>query len=161
MVKKTPSVFLEDVPRLSPDREMMSSISLIAAKIINRGFDDMDSVYASPEDFRSMKQRDSIRGLHLLEYFVGCCHQLGTTGHGNGTVYALPRNEVDSDVSYIFLVLKVMFALVHLFPFVVMQLPSMEVFVGTVSELCAKHADSPFITIKRKTNEAPQDPVDD
>ena len=37
----------------------------------------MDSIYASPEDFHQMKQRDKIRGLHLLEYFVNKCHQLG------------------------------------------------------------------------------------
>jgi hypothetical protein len=37
----------------------------------------MDSIYASPEDFRQMKQRDKIRGLHLIEYFVNQCHQLG------------------------------------------------------------------------------------
>ena len=37
----------------------------------------MDSIYASPEDFHQMKQRDKIRGLHLLEYFVNQCHQLG------------------------------------------------------------------------------------
>jgi hypothetical protein len=42
-----------------------------------KGFDDMDSIYASPEDFHQMKQRDRIRGLHLLEYFVNQCHQLG------------------------------------------------------------------------------------
>lgn len=35
------------------------------------------------------------------------------------------------------------------------------VFVGTVSEFCVKHADCPVITIKRKADEAPQDPVDD
>jgi hypothetical protein len=37
----------------------------------------MDSIYASPEDFHQMKHRDKIRGLHLLEYFVNQCHQLG------------------------------------------------------------------------------------
>lgn len=41
------------------------------------GFDDMDSIYASPDDFKSMKQRDRVRGLHLLEYFVNRCHQIG------------------------------------------------------------------------------------
>lgn len=41
------------------------------------GFDDMDSIYASPEDFKSMKHRDKARGLHLLEYFVTKCHEIG------------------------------------------------------------------------------------
>jgi hypothetical protein len=35
------------------------------------------------------------------------------------------------------------------------------VFVGTVSEFCVKHAECPVITIKRKANEAPRDPIDD
>ena len=35
------------------------------------------------------------------------------------------------------------------------------VFVGTVSEFCAKHAECPVITIKRKPDETPEDPVDD
>lgn len=37
----------------------------------------MDSVYASPEDFKSMKHRDKAKGLHLLEYFVNKCHEIG------------------------------------------------------------------------------------
>ena len=35
------------------------------------------------------------------------------------------------------------------------------VFVGTVSEFCAKHAECPVITIKRREDETPDDPVDD
>ncbi|PHU19637.1 Universal stress protein A-like protein [Capsicum chinense] len=41
------------------------------------GFEDMDSIFASPEDFKGMKNRDKIRGLHLLEYFVNRCHEIG------------------------------------------------------------------------------------
>ncbi|KAK3404373.1 hypothetical protein EUGRSUZ_K00690 [Eucalyptus grandis] len=41
------------------------------------GFDDMDSVYASPDDFKSLKQRDKARGIHLLECFVNRCHEIG------------------------------------------------------------------------------------
>lgn len=41
------------------------------------GFDDMDSIYASPDDFQSMNNRDKKRGLHLLEYFVHRCHEIG------------------------------------------------------------------------------------
>ncbi|KAK3444442.1 hypothetical protein EUGRSUZ_A00139 [Eucalyptus grandis] len=41
------------------------------------GFDDMDSVYASPDDFKSLKQRDKARGIHLLECFVKRCHEIG------------------------------------------------------------------------------------
>ncbi|KAB2075710.1 hypothetical protein ES319_A07G240000v1 [Gossypium barbadense] len=41
------------------------------------GFEDMDSIYAFPEDFKTMKHRDQTRGLHLLEYFVTRCHEIG------------------------------------------------------------------------------------
>lgn len=43
-------------------------------------FDDMDSIYASPDDFKSMKRREKARGLHLLEYFVNRCHDIGVGG---------------------------------------------------------------------------------
>lgn len=35
------------------------------------------------------------------------------------------------------------------------------VFLGTVSEFCVKHAECPVITIKRKADETPEDPVED
>ncbi|KAI3890866.1 hypothetical protein MKX03_025883 [Papaver bracteatum] len=41
------------------------------------GFDDMDSIFASPADFQALKSRDRKRGLHLLEHFVERCHQIG------------------------------------------------------------------------------------
>lgn len=41
------------------------------------GFDDMDSIYASPEDFKSLTDRDRAKGLHLLAYFVTRCHEIG------------------------------------------------------------------------------------
>lgn len=41
------------------------------------GFDDMDSIYASPDDFKSLQHRDKARGIHLLEYFVHRCHEIG------------------------------------------------------------------------------------
>jgi len=41
------------------------------------GFDDMDSIYASPDDFRQMRERNKAKGLHLLEFFVKKCHDIG------------------------------------------------------------------------------------
>ena len=40
----------------------------------------MDSIYASPDDFKRMRDRDKIRGLHLLEFFVERCNQIGVPG---------------------------------------------------------------------------------
>lgn len=50
---------------------------MVYCHIFGLGFDDMDSMYASPEDFRNMNHRDKVRGLHLLEYFVNRCHEIG------------------------------------------------------------------------------------
>ncbi|XP_028772279.1 universal stress protein A-like protein [Neltuma alba] len=116
------------------------------------GFDDMDSIYASPDDFKNMKQRDRVRGLHLLEYFVSRCHQIGVAceawiRHGD------PKEVICHEVTRVrpdFLVVGSR----GLGPF-------QRVFVGTVSEFCVKHAECPVITIKRRVDETPQDPVDD
>lgn len=37
----------------------------------------MDSIYASPDDFRNMRERNKANGLHLLEFFVNKCHEIG------------------------------------------------------------------------------------
>ncbi|XP_047968580.1 universal stress protein A-like protein [Salvia hispanica] len=116
------------------------------------GFDDMDSIYASPDDFKTMKRRDKIRGLHLLEYFVNHCHEIGVACEAwikigdPKEVICHEANRVQPD----FLVLGSR----GLGPF-------QKVFVGTVSEFCVKHADCPVIAIKRDASETPQDPVDD
>lgn len=41
------------------------------------GYDDMDSIYATAEDFKNMKERERIRGVHLLEYFIKRCNEIG------------------------------------------------------------------------------------
>lgn len=37
----------------------------------------MDSIYASPDDFRQLRERNKAKGLHLLEFFVKQCHEIG------------------------------------------------------------------------------------
>ncbi|KAH6781718.1 Adenine nucleotide alpha hydrolases-like superfamily protein [Perilla frutescens var. frutescens] len=116
------------------------------------GFDDMDSVYASPEDFRTTKCRDKIRGLHLLEYFVKHCHEIGIACEA-WIKKGDPKEVICHEVNRVqpdFLVVGSR----GLGPF-------QKVFVGTVSEFCVKHADCPVIAIKRNAAQAPQDPVDD
>ncbi|ERN06679.1 hypothetical protein AMTRI_Chr01g112430 [Amborella trichopoda] len=116
------------------------------------GFDDMDSIYASPEDFRDMKHRDKIRGIHLLEYFVSQCHDLGIACEGwikKGDPKEVICHEVKNVRPDILVV-----GCRGLGPF-------QRVFVGTVSEFCSKHAECPVLVVKRKPDETPQDPVDD
>ncbi|KAG6390063.1 hypothetical protein SASPL_151541 [Salvia splendens] len=116
------------------------------------GFDDMDSIYASPEDFKTMKRRDKIRGLHLLEYFVNHCHEIGVACEAWIKI-GDPKEVICHEATRVqpdFLVLGSR----GLGPF-------QKVFVGTVSEFCVKHADCPVIAIKRDASENPQDPVDD
>ncbi|KAL0351016.1 UNVERIFIED_CONTAM: Universal stress protein A-like protein [Sesamum radiatum] len=116
------------------------------------GFDDTDSIYASPADFMIMKHRDRIRGLHLLEYFVKQCNEIGVACEA-WVKKGDPKEIICHEVKRVqpdFLVLGSR----GLGPF-------QKVFVGTVSEFCAKHADCPVIAIKRNAAETPQDPVED
>ncbi|CAO2833298.1 unnamed protein product [Amaranthus hypochondriacus] len=116
------------------------------------GFDDIDSIYASPDDFKSMNNRERKRGLHLLEYFVSRCHEIGIACEAwirKGD----PQETICHEVKQVqpdFLVVGCR----GLGPF-------QRVFVGTVSEFCVKHAECPVITIKRLAEETPRDPVDD
>lgn len=115
-------------------------------------FDDMDSIYASPADFKDMKHREKLRDLHLLEYFVNRCHEIGVNCKAwirKGD----PKEVICHEVKRVqpdFLVVGSR----GLGPF-------QRVFVGTVSEFCVKHADCPVITIRRTAEETPRDPVED
>ncbi|KAJ0111432.1 hypothetical protein Patl1_02760 [Pistacia atlantica] len=116
------------------------------------GFDDMDSIYASPEDFRNMRHRDKVRGIHLLEYFVNKCHEIGIACEA-WIKKGDPKEVICREVQRIHPDLLVVGSR-GLGPF-------QRVFVGTVSEFCVKHAECPVITIKRRADETPEDPVDD
>ncbi|KAF3567625.1 hypothetical protein DY000_02018991 [Brassica cretica] len=116
------------------------------------GFDDMDSIYASPDDFRNMRERNKANGLHLLEFFVNKCHEIGVRCEAwirKGDPTEVICHEVRR-VRPDFLVVGSR----GLGPF-------QKVFVGTVSEFCVKHAECPVIIIKRSAEESPQDPADD
>ncbi|CAI0456143.1 unnamed protein product [Linum tenue] len=99
-----------------------------------------------------MARRDKARGLHLLEYFVDRCHELGVACEAwikKGDPKEVICREVDR-VHPDFLVVGSR----GLGPF-------QRVFVGTVSEFAQKHAECPVICIKRRADETPRDPVDD
>ncbi|KAK1571640.1 hypothetical protein Q3G72_020604 [Acer saccharum] len=78
------------------------------------GFDDMDSIYASPEDFKSLKQQDRIRGLHLLEYFVNRCHEIGdpqpkkNKKHRSSSLGSSSQNSESSDTQDVDLELRIL-----------------------------------------------------
>ncbi|CAM8985073.1 hypothetical protein QQ045_008952 [Rhodiola kirilowii] len=116
------------------------------------GFDDMDSIYASPEDFRNMKNRDKKRGLELLEFFVNRCHEIGVACEA-WIKKGDPKDVILHEIRRVQPDLLVVGSR-GLGPF-------QRVFVGTVSEFCVKHAECPVIVIKRKAEETPRDPVDD
>ncbi|KAF2316370.1 hypothetical protein GH714_041711 [Hevea brasiliensis] len=98
------------------------------------GFDDMDSIYASPEDFKT----------HETEGQVACEAWIKSGDPKEVICHEVKRVLPD------FLVVGCR----GLGPF-------QRVFVGTVSEFCQKHAECPVISIKRRAEETPQDPVDD
>ncbi|CAF2347142.1 unnamed protein product [Brassica napus] len=115
-------------------------------------FDDVDIIYASPDDFRNMRERNKANGLHLLEFFVNKCHEIGVRCEAwirKGDPTEVICHEVRR-VRPDFLVVGSR----GLGPF-------QKVFVGTVSEFCVKHAECPVIIIKRSAEESPQDPADD
>lgn len=116
------------------------------------GFDDMDSIYASPDDFKRLKHDERAKGLRLLEYFVNKCHETGIACEAwirRGD----PKEVICHEVKRVRPDMLVVGSR-GLGPF-------QRVFVGTVSEFCVKHAECPVITIKRREDQAPQDPVDD
>ncbi|KAM3360853.1 universal stress protein A-like protein [Capsicum galapagoense] len=144
------------------------------------GFEDMDSIFASPEDFKGMKNRDKIRGLHLLEYFVNRCHEIGVPCEA-WTKKGDPKEIICHEVKRVQPDLLVVgcrglgpFQRAFWSPKVdakgniepkggweIFSTISNRVFVGTVSEFCVKHAECPVVTIKRSAAETPQDPIDD
>lgn len=116
------------------------------------GFDDMDSIFASPEDFKNMRHQEKLRGLHLLQYFVNRCHELKVSCEA-WIKKGDPKEVICHEVRRVQPDLLVVGSR-GLGPF-------QRVFVGTVSEFCVKHAECPVVTIKRSAEETPQDPVDD
>ncbi|GAU31048.1 hypothetical protein TSUD_214840 [Trifolium subterraneum] len=119
------------------------------------GYENMDSIYASNEDFKNMKQKEMVRRNHLLEYFVNRCNEIGVPcaawiKEGD------PKEVILNEVKRIRPDLLVVGSR-GLGPFKV----SARVLVGTVSEFCWKHAECPVMTIKRNADETPRDPVDD
>ncbi|KAK3405849.1 hypothetical protein EUGRSUZ_K02076 [Eucalyptus grandis] len=97
----------------------------------------MDSVYASPDNFKSLKQRDKTRGIHLLECFVQCEAWIKKGDPKEVICHEVKRVRPD----------LLVVGSKELGPF--------------QSEFCVKHAECPVITIKRPADEAPQDPIDD
>jgi hypothetical protein len=54
----------------------------------------MDSIYASNEDFKNMKQKERVRGTHLLEYFVNRCNEIGVILFFFLYLYNVKRNMI-------------------------------------------------------------------
>lgn len=116
------------------------------------GFDDTDSIYASPDDFKDLKHKEKIRGLHLLEIFIRRCKEIGVPCEGwirKGDPKEAICREVKKTHPDILIVGSRGLG------------PVQRIFVGTVSEYISKHADCPVLVIKRKVEDTPEDPVDD
>lgn len=115
-------------------------------------FDDMDSLYATKEDFNSLKRGDKARAVHLLEHFVHVCNDIELPCKAWIKKGAI-KEVICKEVSRVHPDLLVMGSrglnTIH------------KLFVGTVSEYCTKHADCPVLVIRRKAEDAPEDPMDD
>ncbi|CAA7038697.1 unnamed protein product [Microthlaspi erraticum] len=128
-------------------------ILLLHVQVVDEdGFDEVDSVYASPEDFREMRESNKAKGLHLLEFFVKRCHEIGV-GCEAWVKKGDPKEVICQEVIRVRPDLLVVGSR-GLGRF-------QKVFVGTVGAFCVKHAECPVITIKRNADETPSDPADD
>eukprot|EP00252_Welwitschia_mirabilis_P027227 TRINITY_DN928_c0_g1_i4.p1 TRINITY_DN928_c0_g1~~TRINITY_DN928_c0_g1_i4.p1 ORF type:complete len:113 (+),score=29.21 TRINITY_DN928_c0_g1_i4:164-502(+) len=112
----------------------------------------MDSIYASPEDFKDLKQQDKIKGMRLLEYFIKRSDECGVPCDG-WLKKGNPKEVICAEVKR----LKPDMLIVGSRGLG----PVQRIFVGTVSEYVFKHAECPVIIIKRKREDTPEDPVDD
>ncbi|KAF6157397.1 hypothetical protein GIB67_004335 [Kingdonia uniflora] len=116
------------------------------------GFNEMDHVYTSLNDFRGMKNKNKPRGLHLLKYFVGRCQHMGVPCEAwikrgkPEEVILLEVRRIRPDI--------LVLGWRGLRPFE-------SVMYGTVSDFCEKHAECPVIRIRRKEEDMPQNRVDD
>uniref|UniRef100_A0A0D6R6K2 UspA domain-containing protein n=1 Tax=Araucaria cunninghamii TaxID=56994 RepID=A0A0D6R6K2_ARACU len=116
------------------------------------GFNDMDSIYASSDDFKDMNNRENMEGLHLLEYFVKHCNEIGVPCEAwikRGDPKVVICQEVQRVHPDILILGSRGLG------------PVQRIFVGTVSDYCAKHVACPVIVVKRKVEDTPEDPVDD
>ncbi|XP_039014345.1 universal stress protein A-like protein [Hibiscus syriacus] len=113
---------------------------------------DIGKIYTSPECFETMESRDHARGLHLLEYFVKRCKEIGVACQA-WIVTGDPKTAICLEARRIQPDLLVMgsraLSLVYLS-------------IGTsVSDFCLKHAECPVVRIKRRPDEAPLNPLYD
>lgn len=115
-------------------------------------FNDIDSLYATNDDFKSMQHEDKIRGIHLLQHFVKRCNELELPCKA-WIKAGDPKEVICKEVSRVHPDMLVVgsraLKTIH------------RLFVATVSEYCTKHADCPVLVVRRKQDDAPEDPVDD
>ncbi|KAG7580240.1 UspA [Arabidopsis suecica] len=128
-------------------------ILLLHVQVVDEdGFDDVDSIYASPDDFRDMRESNKAKGLHLLEFFVNKCHEIGV-GCEAWIKIGDPKDVICQEVKRV----RPDYLVVGSRGLGRFQ----KVFVGTVSAFCVKHAECPVMTIKRNADETPSDAADD
>ncbi|KAG2273327.1 hypothetical protein Bca52824_067882 [Brassica carinata] len=93
------------------------------------GFDEVDSIYASPDDFKDMRESNKSKGLHLLEFSLTNVSCEAWIKKGD------PKDVICQEVSRVRPDLLVLGSR-GLGRF-------QKVFVGTVSGFCVKHAECP------------------
>lgn len=113
---------------------------------------DLDSLYATSEDFKSVKQDEESRGVHLLRSFVKRCNELEVPCKA-WIKQGDPKEVICKEVERVHPDILVLGS---------RGLGTLQrLFVGTISEYCTKHASCPVLVIKRKPADCPEDPADD
>ncbi|KAH7280125.1 hypothetical protein KP509_37G052900 [Ceratopteris richardii] len=115
-------------------------------------FDDTDSLFASKEDFQTIKHGDQIRGVHLLQHFVHECNELKIPCRAwvrKGDIREVICKEVARAHPDMLVLGSRGLRTIQ------------KIFVGTVSEYCVKHVDCPVLVVRRKQEDAPEDSIED
>ncbi|KAL4380023.1 hypothetical protein GQ457_02G011860 [Hibiscus cannabinus] len=116
------------------------------------GSEDIDKIYTSPECFQSMVFRGWERGVHLLEYFVTRCNQIGVACQA-WIKLGDPKTVICREAKRIQPDLLVLGSRALSPAYLILDI--------SVSEYCLKHAECPVVRIKRRADEAPSIPFYD
>ncbi|KAL2654205.1 hypothetical protein R1flu_022333 [Riccia fluitans] len=116
------------------------------------GFDEVDSIFASPADFTEAHESDRRKSSQLLKFFVNKCHEAEVPCEGR-IKKGDPKEVICQEVK-------------RLKPDILLLGsrglgPLQRIFVGGVSDYCAKKADCPVLVIKRRPEDMPDDASED
>ncbi|KAL3686114.1 hypothetical protein R1sor_004136 [Riccia sorocarpa] len=116
------------------------------------GLDEVDSIYATPADFNEAHENDRLKCLQLLKFYVSKCHEAQVSCRAwikQGDAKDVICREVHRLKPDILILGSRGLG------------PLQRMFVGGVSDYCAKKVDCPVLVIKRRPEDMPDDASED